>query len=119
MQQQSDALDRHMKLLNGLADHLWIGHDEAYAAQQYLLPVAEETSVAVSQALADIIALKIAISSDNIDNDLRTSVIEMLTDQDSDDRTFTEQELQMSLKEAKRRYKGDELRRWKSARKEL
>ena len=119
MQQHSDELERHIKLLHSLPDHLWIGHDEAHAAKQHLLPLAKEASVAVNQALADTISLKIAISSDIIDNDLRSSVIEMLTNQDNDDITFTEEELQMSLKEAKRQYKGDHLRNWKNARKEL
>lgn len=119
MQQHSDDLERHIKLLNGLTDHLWIGRDEAYAAQQHLLPLAEEASAAVSQALTDTISLKFALSSNDVENDLRTSVIEVLTNQDSDDISFTEQELQMSLKEAKRQYKGDNLRKWKNARKEL
>ena len=41
-------------------------------------------------------------------------VIETLTDQDSDRSTFTGEELQMSLKEAKRQFKGDLLRKWKA-----
>ena len=81
--------------------------------------MAKEASAAVNQALVDTISLKIAVSSDITDNDLRSSVIEMLTNQDNDDITFTEEELQMSLKEAKRQYKGDHLRNWKNARKEL
>ena len=43
----------------------------------------------------------------------------MLTGVDIDGISFTDEELQMSLKEAKRQYSGDMLRKWKAARKEL
>ena len=118
LQQQNNDLERHMKLLDGLQDHLWIGRDEAQAAKQHLYPLAKEASVAVHKALLDATSLRLAISPDIIANDLRSSVIEMLTDVD-DGISFTDEELQMSLKEAKRQYTGDLLRKWKAARKEL
>lgn len=119
LQQQSNDLERHMKLLDGLQDHLWIGRDEAQAAKQHLLPLAKDASVAVNKALLDATSLRLAISPDVIANDLRSSVIEMLTGVDIDGISFTDEELQMSLKEAKRQYSGDMLRKWKAARKEL
>ena len=48
----------------------------------------------------------------------RSSIIEMLLDEDSHDSLFTEEELEMSLKEAKRKFDGETLRKWKSARKD-
>ena len=115
LQQNKIELDRHIALLD--IDHLWISRDEAQAAKQHLLPLAEEVSDAVNQALLDTILLKLALSSDAIDNDIRSSVIEALTNnQNSEETTFTDEELQMSLKEAKRQYKGDLLRKWKSER---
>ena len=119
MRQNSAKLERHMKLLDDLPDHLWIGSDEAYAAQQHLLPLAKEASSDVNEALTDAVVLKLALSTDAIENDLRSSIIETLTNQDDNDTMFTQEELQMSLKEAKRQYKGDHLRMWKSARKDL
>ena len=115
MQQNKIEQDRHIALLD--IDHLWISRDEAQAAKQHLLPLAEEVSDAVNQALLDTILLKLALSSGAIDNDIRSSVIEALTNnQNSEETTFTDEELQMSLKEAKRQYKGDLLRKWKSER---
>lgn len=119
MQQHCDELERHRKLLNSLPGHLWIGQDEANAAKQYLLPLADATLIAADQTLKEIVNLKLAITSEVIDDDLRSSVIEVLTNNGNSNVSleFTEDELQMSLKEAKRLYKGDELRRWKNARK--
>ena len=115
LQQNKIEQDRHIALLD--IDHLWISRDEAQAAKQHLLPLAEEVSDAVNQALLDTILLKLALSSDAIDNDIRSSVIEALTNnQNSEETTFTDEELQMSLKEPKRQYKGDLLRKWKSER---
>lgn len=119
LQKHSDELERHMKLLECLPDHLWIGNDEANAAKQHLLPLAKAASAAVNQALLDTISLKVALTPDAMDDDLRSSVIAMLTNHDKQDIIFTEDELQMSLKEAKRQYKGDLLRKWKNARKAL
>jgi len=123
LQQHSDELDRHVQLLNGLQNHLWIGQDEAYAAKQHFLPLAEESRAACHQALADAVSLKHVISSDVIGSDfddLRSSVIEMLsTNKENEGISFTEEELKMSLKEAKRQYKGEMLRHWKTARKGL
>ncbi|KAL9188343.1 hypothetical protein ACHAXT_006721 [Thalassiosira profunda] len=116
---QFNALERHMKLLHDLPEHLWIGRDDAEAAKQRLEPLVIEASANVRQALTDTISLRLAISSNDIEDELRSSVVEMLTDQEESGASFTAEELQMSLKEAKRQYKGDLLRQWKAAKKEM
>lgn len=116
LQQKNDELERHMKLLNNLSHHLWISQNDAQASKQYLLPVAEKASVSVRRALLDTVLLKLALTSSSIDNELRLSTIEALTTQHDIDPGFTVDELQMNLKDAKRRFSGDLLRRWKTAR---
>ena len=117
LQVHSDELERHTKLLEDLPHHLWISNEDAYAAQQHLSTLASNASVTVNQALEDTLSLKHAITSDSIDNDIRASVIEMLTGDESDEVSFSEEEMQMSLKEAKKQFKGERLRQWKAARK--
>jgi hypothetical protein len=118
LQQNSDELERHRKLLEGLPNHLWTSRNEAQAAKQYLSPLAEEASVIVNQALVDTISLKLALSS-TLSDEIRSSTIQALTNQNIDETKFTDEELQLTLKEAKRKYQGVLLRKWKSARKEL
>ena len=115
--QNSHELERHIQLLD--ADHLWISQDEAQASKQHLVPLAEEESSAVNQTLLDTVLLKLALTSDDIANELRSSVVESLDNQDnSNDTTFTNEELELSLKEAKKEFKGDMLRQWKATRKQ-
>ena len=115
--QKRNEITRHIVLLD--MNHLWISHDEAKATKQYLLPLAEEASTGVKELLLETIMLKLALSSNSIDNEIRSDVIEALTSSDGSDgssTTFTDEELNISLKEAKRQYKGDLLRQWKSER---
>jgi len=115
--QKHNEITRHIVLLD--TNHLWISHDEANATKQYLLPLAEEASTAVKEALFETIMLKLALSSSSIDNEIRSDVIEALTSSNGSNdssTTFTDEELRLSLKEAKRQYKGDLLRQWKSER---
>jgi len=112
--QKHNEITRHIVLLD--TNHLWISHDEANATKQYLLPLAEEVSTVVKEVLFETTMLKLALSSSSIDNDIRSDVIEALTSSnDSNDgsTTFTDDELKLSLKDAKRQYKGDLLRQWK------
>ena len=73
----------------------------------------------VNQALVDTISLKLALSPTTVSDEIRSSVIQALTNQNDDDTTFSDEELQMSLKEAKRMYQGSTLSKWKSARRDL
>ena len=116
LQEHHDELERHIQLLDVLSNYLWITRDEAQAAKQYLLPVAEDAVVSVRQALLDTLSLKLALTSTNIENEVRSSTIDALTNKYDTPAIFTDDELQMSLKDAKRRFTGDQLRKWKSAR---
>lgn len=118
LQQNNNELERHRKLLEALPNHLWTSSDEAQSAKQHLSPLAEEASIAVNQALVDVISLKLALSP-TLSDEIRSPTIQVLTNQNIDETTFTEEELQLSLKDAKRKYQGVLLRKWKSARKEL
>lgn len=119
LQQNSNELKRHRKLLDNLQHYLWTSRDEAQSAKQQLLPMADKATHAVNQALVDTISLKLALSSTTISNEIRSSVIQALTNQNDEDTTFSDEELQMSLKEAKRLYQGATLSKWKSARRDL
>jgi hypothetical protein len=119
LQQNSNELERHRKLLDNLQHHLWTSRDDAQAAKQQLLPLADKAIRHVNQALVDIISLKLALSPTTVSDEIRSSVIQALTNQNDDDTSFTAEELQMSLKEAKRIYQGAILSKWKSARREL
>lgn len=115
--QKYNEITRHIVLLD--TNHLWISHDEANTTKQYLLPLAEEASTVVKETLLETIMLKLTLSSNSIDNEIRSDVIEALASSNGSDdssTTFTDEQLQISLKEAKRQYKGDLLRQWKSER---
>lgn len=119
LQQNSNELERHRKLLDNLQHHLWTSRDDAQAAKQQLLPLADKAIRHVNQTLVGIISLKLALSPTTVSDEIRSSVIQALTNQNDDDTSFTAEELQMSLKEAKRMYQGAILSKWKSARREL
>ena len=119
LQQNSNELERHRKLSDNLQHHLWTSRDEAQSAKQQLLPMADKAIRDVNQALVDTISLKLALSPTTVSDEIRSSVIQVLTNQNDDDTTFSDEELQMSLKEAKRMYQGSILSKWKSARRDL
>ncbi|EED91722.1 predicted protein [Thalassiosira pseudonana CCMP1335] len=111
--QHCNELQRHIVLVDRLTDHLWIGHDEAIAAKQHLLPLAKAASLDAEHLLKETIALKLALSNDIVDNELRSSVIQLMASNGIDDNTmFSEEELQLSLKEAKRSGRMPEDNKW-------
>jgi hypothetical protein len=118
-QRQAD-LARHMELLGRSNDHLWLDPDEAQAAQQLLLPRAKAVSGEVDRALSDACALEMSLSEvpSAPSNDLRLSVIERLWDEESSsDVEFTDEELNIGMKEAKGKFDLETFRKWKRARK--
>ena len=120
IQQQQNGLARHLELVRS-DDFTWVDPDDAYAMRQLLLPRGELLMEEISQLSQDAQALAMAISSTNpmdLRDDLRIDVIEMIWENDASvDQEFSYEELQLSLKEAKSKYDGDTLRRWKRARK--
>lgn len=118
LQSHSEEVERHVVLVNSLEEHIWISQDSAHAAKQFLMPLALAAANSVRNACSEAITLKVYLT-DQLENDLRSSLIEMLCNSDGDyDVLFTEDELQMSMKEAKRKYDKVTLRRWKSARRQ-
>jgi hypothetical protein len=119
LETRSQKVDRHIALLANLPQHLWISQDSAYSAKQYLallaLAAAEEVDKVLVEAASPYITLTNVVA-----NDVRSSLIKKLLLEDGGDiESFTEDELALSLKEAKRKYVGDALRKCKSARRKL
>jgi MoxR-like ATPase len=120
LDQHINALERHIALLNDLKENnLWITPDEAQSVKQHCLPLAVAASVSAAKVCNDATMLTLALSPEVVENDLRSSVIEfLLIDRSQDaEMMFSDDELELSLKEAKRLFKGDEFKRWKKARK--
>jgi MoxR-like ATPase len=117
LEEHSIEIQRHIVLVDSLTKHLWISQDSAYSAKQYLSPLAIAAAERVNGILIEAASLQLSLT-DLVENELRSSLIEMLVQDDDDSSLFTEDELNMSLKEAKRVYEGDTLRKWKSARKQ-
>lgn len=120
IQHRLDSLVRHTELLNRAPDHCWLDHDEAKAAQQLLLPKAQQAVESVTQTIMDARSLELALSCGDspIADDVRLSVIESLWDSDREgDVSFSHDELEMTMKDAKQRYDADIFRAWKRARK--
>jgi len=119
LEEKARTLDRHMELLRRSMDHLWLNPDEARAAQQQLLPKAETISFEINRALTDALALTQTLSdSTAISNDARVSVIDSLWEDGADITiSFTEEEMDLSMRDAKAKYDMDTFRAWKRARK--
>ena len=119
--QKLDALARHMELVRTSEDFTWIEPDDASAIQQLLLPRAELLWPQMKKVAEDAKALRMAISPENslvLSNELRGDVIELLwEDGSTSERDFTEDELQISMREAKSKYDLETFRRWKRAKK--
>lgn len=117
LEQHSDDLERHIALLEDLGhNNIWITSDESQSVKQACLPLAVTASTTVSEVLNYATTLILALTPVT-DDDVRSSVIEVLMGSSEDINTmFSDEELHMSLKEAKRIFKGDELKKWKKAR---
>ena len=118
LQDHVSALTRHISLVKSLGDHLWIGNEEASSAEQHLLPIASESLFSAKDTLKDIVSIQLGLS-DKVEDEVRLSVLESITDIDSSETSFSDEEMAFSLKEAKKQFKGETLKQWKRARKEL
>ena len=116
--QHSNDLERHIALLDDLEyNNIWITTDEAQSVKQICLPLAVAASTSVAEVMKDAATLALALAPGVIDDDLRSSVIELLMKTSQDISTiFSDDELELTLKEAKRLFTGDELKQWKKAR---
>ena len=113
---------RHIELLRRSDDFLWLDPDEAQASRQLLSPRADEFLQETNRALRHARSLVVILREDPAllpSNSLRLSAIEQLWDSDAgeNDITFTEEELNIGMKEAKARLDAETFRKWKRARK--
>ena len=118
---QHDLL-RHIDMVSHLGETLWLHPEEVQSIQQYLSPRADQALTEIARSLADARALEMSLSnsSESPDNTYRLDVIEALWDQGySPEVSFTDDELDMPMKEAKAKYDLETFRKWKRARKAL
>jgi MoxR-like ATPase len=124
---ESKALARHIELLRRSMSYLWLDLDQARSLQQQLIPISEQAYHRNFQTLTHARALEMLLTIDSetetvVSNDIRLSVMEQLWDDDDLVNgvlvSFTENELNMSMREAKVKYAdGETFRRWKRERK--
>jgi MoxR-like ATPase len=122
LQQRADDLERHSALLRRAEDHLWLDPDEAQAAKQQLLPRSEAFLTANKHALVRARCLERALAENSfISNDSRLAVIEQLWDEEEESHavTFSDEALNMHMREAKAKYDTETFRKWKRARKRV
>jgi hypothetical protein len=131
LQKHAESLARHIELLRRSMDHLWHGPDEALASQQLLILPAEKALCETDRLLSNAHGLEISLMPDDsivntgvstslLSHDIRLSVIEQLWDDDDmvgEMLKFTENELNISMREAKAKYDVDTFRKWKRERK--
>ena len=117
--QRLDSLARHMELVRRSDDFTWIEPDDASAIQQLLLPRAELVWPQMERVAEDAKALAMAISIENsLSNEHRVNLIELLWEEGTTStRDFSEEELEITMREAKSKYDLETFRRWKRAKK--
>ena len=121
LDEKKSNLARHAELLNQSNNYLWLDPDEAEAMKQLFLPQAKSVTDQFKDTLLDAVALSMSIQSQEyIADDIRLEVIEALWDDlETTAVTFSEDELRMSMKEAKSTFDGETFRKWKRARKKM
>ena len=119
-----ETLKYHLDSLSRAKDHLWLSPDEGLAAQQILTPKAESYLQEIDRIYSDTLALKLILSpagGDLIDDELRHSVLEKLWDEKLNDgiMTFTDEELNMDMRDAKASFDLQTFQKWKRTRKAM
>ena len=118
LRERAAILARHQELLQRAMDHIWLDHDECRAAQQLLQPKAEYASKQTNQSLEDAVALELVLSGDCISPGVRVGVLEELWEEGAGQEvSFSFDELNIGMKEAKKKYDTETFRKWKRARK--
>ena len=120
LQKREHNLARHIQLLRHSDEFLWIEPNESQELTQVLLPRAEAVAIELKKICRDALSLELSISNSEFapTNELRLSVIEQLWEEGySSEVTFTDDELNMGMREAKAKYDLETFRKWKRARK--
>jgi MoxR-like ATPase len=114
-----DALARHSDLLD--LSHVFLSSDESKAAKQLLLPKAQKSMETIEEVLVNARALELALSDDvdRIDDDVRLAAIEGLWEAGQNEINFSDAELDMSTREAKKSFDGTTFRAWRRAQKKM
>ncbi|GFH55543.1 hypothetical protein CTEN210_12019 [Chaetoceros tenuissimus] len=119
--QQSDLL-RHIELLDESESYLWCDSNEVKSICQSLLPKARKALDEVVIGLLDCQSFLYCLEGENDEpsNDQRVSVLEALWEEGySPNAVFSEEEMALDMREAKKRYDIDTFRKWKRAKKKL
>ena len=121
LEERVEAIARHAEVLHRATEHLWLGPDEAKAAQQFLLPKAEAVLDELSGTLEYALGLELLLTKDSpFPNEFRLPLLETLSQGGKEVAiNFTEAELNMGMKEAKSKYDAEMFRKWKRARKQI
>lgn len=120
IQSRMKVLARHIEVIRTSTNHIWLTSDTAIAAQQQLLPKANKILTEMKKVYGEAIFLINALSDQDIDSSIRLSVLEYVFDNNNDRSSkyqFTDDELDIGMKEAKSRYDIETFRAWKRARK--
>ena len=114
-----DALARHSNML--VRDHIWLSPDETKAAQQLLQPKARKSMEVIEQVLVNARGLELALSDglECVDDDVRLAVIEGLWEAGENEVSFSDDELDMSTREAKQNFDDVTFRAWRKAKKKM
>ena len=114
-----DALARHSNML--VRDHIWLSPDETKAAQQLLQPKARKSMESIEEVLVNARGLELALSDDleSVHDDVRLAVIEGLWEAGVNDVSFSDDELDMSTREAKQNFDDVTFRAWRRAKKKM
>lgn len=112
-----DRFDRHMKLLSN--DHIWLDPEELTALRQLQTPKAKQLYSKTMELLEYAFVLEISLDPALVDDNLRVSLLEKVGEElgTSGPMFFTDSELRMDMREAKKTFAPLTFRAWRRARK--
>jgi MoxR-like ATPase len=119
LEQKVNSLARHMELVRQAGDSLWLDRDDAIAMHQLLLPKATSVLAELRRATLNALTLEAALSPLAVPDDLRLDTILALWEEGDGGEVcfFTEEEISLSMREAKSKYDPETFRRWKRTKK--
>jgi MoxR-like ATPase len=117
-----NILARHIEVVRRSDDHIWLTADTAIAAQQQLIPKANQILMEMKKLHSQSTCLAYVLSDQDtpIESSMRLSILEYMygdIDLSSSKYQFTEDDFTIGMKEAKSRYDIETFRAWKRARK--
>jgi len=120
LEQRLNRLLRHMELIRQAGDSLWLDATDASAMRQLLLPKSESVLSELRRASIDAQTLEAALSPSALSDDMRVEMLRSLWEEGYGGEVgFTEEEMSLSMREAKAKYDIDTFRQWKRAKKRI